>query len=150
MNGHAAQGRPVNGDAAHGRPVTAGLRIRLARAAVAAVWLYEGLWCKVLGGDGDQRAIVAAVPLLPPSLAAAALTGIGLAETALAGWVLTGRSPRAAAVAQTVLLVAFNAGGLLFAGDRIDAAGRMLTANAALLALAWLLATPPAPRPAHA
>ncbi|MEV4508213.1 DoxX-like family protein [Dactylosporangium sp. NPDC049525] len=113
-----------------------------ARAAVAAVWLYEGLWCKVLGGDGDQQAIVAAVPLLPPALAAAALTGIGLAEVAVAAWVLTGRRARAAAVTQTVLLVAFNAGGLLFAGDRIADAGRMLTANAALLALVWLLATP--------
>jgi uncharacterized membrane protein YphA (DoxX/SURF4 family) len=116
----------------------------VARAAVAVVWLYEGLWCKVLGGDGDQQAIVAAVPLLPPALAGAALTGLGLAETALAVWVLTGRRARAAAVTQTVLLVAFNAGGLLFAADRIDDAGRMLTANAALLTLAWLLAAPPA------
>lgn len=117
-----------------------------ARTAVAAVWLYEGLWCKILGGDGDQRAIVGAVPLLPPALATAALVGIGLAETAIAAWVLTGRRARAAAVTQTVLLVAFNAGGLLFAGDRIGDAGRMLTANAALLALAWLLARPSSPR----
>ncbi|MEV4135752.1 DoxX-like family protein [Dactylosporangium sp. NPDC049742] len=109
-----------------------------ARAAVAAVWLYEGLWCKLLHGDPDQEKIVAAAPLLGP----AALTGIGLVEVALAAWVLTGRWPRAAAATQTVLLVAFNAGGLLFAGDHIADAGRMLTSNAALLALAWLLATP--------
>ena len=25
--------------------------IWLVRLAVAAVWLYEGLWCKLLGGD---------------------------------------------------------------------------------------------------
>jgi uncharacterized membrane protein YphA (DoxX/SURF4 family) len=111
-----------------------------ARAAVAAVWLYEGLWCKVL--TGDQLSIVAAVPFLPPALASAALTGVGVAETALAVWVLTGRRARAAAIVQTVLLVAFNAGGLLFAADQISDEGRMLTANAALLALAWLLTAP--------
>lgn len=110
-----------------------------ARWALAAVWLYEGLWCKVI--DGSQRAIVAEVPLLPAPLVTAALVVIGLAETALAGWVLTGRHARAAAVTQTVLLVAFNAGGLLFAGEHITDPGRMLTANAALLALAWLLAS---------
>ncbi|MDG6103323.1 hypothetical protein Daura_36500 [Dactylosporangium aurantiacum] len=112
--------------------------------AVAAVWLYEGLWCKVVAGS--QRAILADVPLLPAALVTAALVTIGLAETALAGWILTGRHPRAAAVTQTVLLVAFNAGGLLFAGEHITEPGRMLTANAALLALAWLVAG--APRPA--
>ncbi|GAB3851597.1 DoxX-like family protein [Dactylosporangium cerinum] len=116
------------------------MRIRLARAAVAAVWLHEGLWCKVL--TGDQLSVVAAVPFLPPALAPAALIGLGVAETALAVWVLTGRRARAAAIVQTVLLVAFNAGGLLFAADQIADAGRMLTANAALLALAWLLTGP--------
>ncbi|MET7421992.1 DoxX-like family protein [Dactylosporangium sp. NPDC005555] len=116
--------------------------VRFARAAVAAVWLYEGLWCKILGGDPAQREIVAEVPML-------SLTAIGVAETALAVWVLTGRHARAAAVVQTVLLVAFNAGGLLLAADHIADPGRMLTANAALLALAWLL--PPKPdRPANA
>lgn len=64
-----------------------------ARAAVAAVWLYEGLWCKILGGDADQQAIVAAVPQLPPALAASAVTAIGVAEVAVAAWVLTGRFP---------------------------------------------------------
>ncbi len=117
------------------------MRYGVARAAVAAVWLYEGLWCKVLGGDGDQRAILADVPLLPAGLAGAALAGIGVVEVAVAVWVLTGRWARGAAVTQTVLLVAFNAGGLVFAGDRITDAGRMLTANGALLALAWLLAS---------
>ena len=119
--------------------------VRLGRFAVAAVWLYEGLWCKILGGDGEQRAILAAVPLLPARLVPAALVGAGLAETAIAAWVLSGRRARAAALTQTALLVAFNAGGLCFAAGRITDAGRMLTANAALLALAWLLAAPSGP-----
>jgi hypothetical protein len=36
----------------------------LVRCAIAAVWVYEGLWCKVLGRTPYQRAIVEAVPLL--------------------------------------------------------------------------------------
>ncbi|MDH6121005.1 hypothetical protein ABH930_005131 [Kitasatospora sp. GAS204A] len=36
-----------------------------ARCRVALIWFYEGLWCKVLPGRADQRAIVAGLPLLP-------------------------------------------------------------------------------------
>ena len=32
------------------------------RASVAAVWLYEGLWCKVLGRVQSQVEVVKAVP----------------------------------------------------------------------------------------
>ncbi len=35
----------------------------LLRFGVAAVWLYEGLWCKLLGGVPNQANIVAAHPL---------------------------------------------------------------------------------------
>jgi len=118
--------------------------MRVARVAVAAVWLYEGLWCKVLGGQPEQRAIVADVPGLPDGQAGAALVALGVVETAIGAWVLGGGRPRAAALAQTVLLVAVNAGGLLFAADRIAEPGRMIVQNAALLALAWLLARRPA------
>lgn len=45
---------------------------------------------------------------------------IGAAEVALAGWMLSGRRPRRAAAAQTALLLGMNAGGLLFAGERIE------------------------------
>jgi uncharacterized membrane protein YphA (DoxX/SURF4 family) len=122
--------------------------MRAARLAVAAVWCYEGLWCKVLRPDAGQRSIVAAVPGLPVAWAPAALAGIGVLETAIGGWVLSGAQPRRAAWAQTGLLVAVNAGGLLFARSRIPAPGRMLTQNAVLLTLAWLLAEQPAHRPA--
>ncbi|MFI5915808.1 DoxX-like family protein [Dactylosporangium sp. NPDC051541] len=110
----------------------------LARGAVASVWLYEGLWCKLVRPDAGQLAIVSGVPGAG-SWSDGLLVLIGLAETALAGWVIWGRAGRAAAAVQTVLLVAFNAGGLLFGAGHIDEPGRMLTANAALLAAAWLL-----------
>jgi uncharacterized membrane protein YphA (DoxX/SURF4 family) len=102
------------------------------RAVLAAVWLYEGLWCKVLRPRPEQRAVVAAA--LPGS-PGGVLTGIGLAEAALGVWVLSGVRTRAAAAAQAGLLVGVTTGGLAFAAGRIRRPGRMLARNAALLAL---------------
>jgi uncharacterized membrane protein YphA (DoxX/SURF4 family) len=119
----------------------------VARAAVAAVWLYEGLWCKVFGASPEQRSIVAAA--LPPACVTAAVIGLGLIETAIALWVMSGAEPRSAALVQTGLLIGLNAGGLLFAGDRIADPGRMLTQNAVLLAVVWLLARQPVRRLAN-
>lgn len=113
---------------------------RLARAAVASVWLYEGLWCKILRVDPDQRAIVAAVPGPPAAVLRGALTAIGAVETGVAGWVISGRARRGAAVAQTGLIVFLNAGGLAVGRDRIAHPARMLATNAVLVAAAWLLA----------
>jgi uncharacterized membrane protein YphA (DoxX/SURF4 family) len=110
------------------------------RAGVAAVWLYEGLWRKLIRTDPAQVSIVAGVPGLPDRYAVAALRGIGVAETALGAWVLTGAAPRLAASAQTGLLCGMNAGGLLFAGQHIARPRRMLAGNAVLLAAAWSLA----------
>jgi hypothetical protein len=123
--------------------------VTAARAALAAAWLYEGLWLKVVRADAGQLSIVARVPGLPPSRAAAALAGIGAVETALGIWVLSGVRPRGAAWTQCGLLVAVNAGGLAFARDRIGAPGRMLARNAVLLAVAWSLARRPARRAAR-
>jgi uncharacterized membrane protein YphA (DoxX/SURF4 family) len=117
--------------------------MRAARAAVAAVWLYEGLWCKVFAGAPDQRLIVASVPALPPAWVTAAVVGLGTVETAIALWVLSGVVARTAAYVQTGLIVLCNAFGLLFAGARIAEPGRMLTQNAVLLAVVWLLARQP-------
>ena len=112
----------------------------LARLAVALVWLYHGLWCKLLGLCPGHQAIVASVPGLGPAAAGAALVALGLLETALAAWVLSGARPVAAAVVQTLLLVAMNAGGLAWGRDHIADPGAMVVQNLALLALVWLVA----------
>ena len=114
--------------------------MRIARLAVALVWLYQGLWCKLLGGCPGHQAIVEAVPWLGESGGAVLLSGLGLLETGLAAWVLSGWRPRAAALVQTVLLVAMNGGGLLWGREHIADPGAMLTQNFAFLTLAWIVA----------
>ncbi|MET7289394.1 DoxX-like family protein [Streptomyces sp. NPDC005573] len=119
-----------------------------ARGAIALVWFYEGFWCKVWPGRADQRAIVGDVPLLPGWAVTAALLAIGLAEVGIGLWVLSGRRARAAAAVQTALVLVFNAGGLLFAPDRIDEPGRLLTQNLVFLVLIHAVGTRNAGAPA--
>jgi uncharacterized membrane protein YphA (DoxX/SURF4 family) len=112
----------------------------VSRLAVALVWLYQGLWCKVLGRCPGHQAIVEAVPGLDHRTAAAALAGLGLIEVGLAAWVLSGWRPRAAATAQTLLLVGMNGGGLLWGREHIADPGAMIVQNLAFLTLAWVVA----------
>lgn len=124
------------------------LRIRpdpgLIRASIALVWLYQGLWCKLLGGAPQHQAIVAKVPFLGAGEAKAMLIALGLFECSIAAWVLSAKHLRYAALAQTVLLIAMNTGGLIWARRLIPDAGSMLVQNFAFLMLIWIAAEEPA------
>jgi SAM-dependent methyltransferase len=110
------------------------------RLAVALVWLYQGLWCKLLGRCPGHRAIVAAVPGLAGRAGTVVLLGLGAVEVGLAVWVLSGWRPRLAALAQTLLLVGMNGGGLLWGRAHIADPGALITQNLAFLTLVWLVA----------
>jgi hypothetical protein len=112
--------------------------IAVIRCAVAAVWLYEGLWCKLLGREARQVQVVEAVPRLGPLVGRYFLKGLGAVESLLALWVLSGITPGLCALAQTVLLVSLNANGLLWARHIIHDPGGMVVKNASFLLLAWL------------
>jgi hypothetical protein len=112
----------------------------LTQIAVAAVWLYEGLWCKLLGGIPLQVEVVEAVPLVDARIGAWLLRAIGVVECALALWVLSGWLPFVAAFAQTALLVGMNSCGLLWARHIIPDPGGMVVKNFAFLVLAWVVA----------
>lgn len=112
---------------------------RMLTGAVAAVWLHQGLWCKVVRKGMRHERIVADVPYIGPVRARAATMAIGSGEVALAAWVTSGQAPVQAAAVQTALLVGMNGGGLLFARERIAAPGRMLLRNVAFLAAIWTL-----------
>jgi DoxX-like family len=115
----------------------------LIHIAVAAVWLYEGLWCKLLNGEPHQVRVVEAVPGFGPRLGKSILQLLGIAEVALAVWVLTGISPIVCAVAQTALLVILNTCGILWARHLIPDPVGMLLKNFAFLVLAWVSASFP-------
>ena len=112
--------------------------LRLIRTSIAMVWLYEGLWCKVLGHAPRHQAILKNVPLLTPAAAHSALIALGLLECGIAVWVISGWRPIQGAVLQTALLVSMNAGGLIFAAGIIPEPAGMLLQNFAFLVLAWI------------
>jgi len=112
----------------------------LMKVAVAGVWLYEGLWCKLLGGEPHQLEVVEAAPFFGPRLSALFLRSLGTVEVALGTWVLSGVAPGLCALAQTLLLVTLNANGLLWARRLIHDPGGMVVKNFALLVLAWVAA----------
>jgi uncharacterized membrane protein YphA (DoxX/SURF4 family) len=109
----------------------------LARLAIAAVWLYQGGWCKLVAPNQRHIRIVAHLPGVGPAHARKVLAMVGTVEVALAAWVLSGRAPRTAAAAQTALLGAMNGGGLLFSRDTIPEPANMVTQNLVLVALIW-------------
>jgi DoxX-like family len=115
----------------------------LIRVAVAAVWLYEGLWCKLLRGQPHELKVVAAVPYFGPRIGAFFLQVLGMVEVALGIWTLTAVAPLPCAVAQTSLLIALNASGLLWARHIIHDPGGMVVKNAAFLVLVWVMASLP-------
>jgi hypothetical protein len=115
----------------------------LIRIAVAAVWLYEGLWCKLLGGEPRQLRIVEAVPRWGPRVGAGFLKLLGATEVGLALWALSGALPISCAAAQTFLLVALNTGGLLWARGLIHDPAGMVVKNSAFLVLVWISASLP-------
>ena len=117
----------------------------LLRAAVAAVWLYEGLYCKLLGGVPHQEDVVAAHPLFGKKLAKIFITTLAWVEIALAVWVMAGWHPGLAALAQTLLLVVMNANGLLFARHIIPDPAGMVVKNFGFVLLAWVAAAQATP-----
>jgi DoxX-like family len=109
----------------------------LLRASVAAVWVYEGLWCKLLGQTPSQVDVAKAVPVVG-RFGTTLLKLVGAVECGLAVWVMTGIAPGACAISQTALLVILNANGLMWARRMIHEPAGMVVKNIAFLALVWV------------
>jgi uncharacterized membrane protein YphA (DoxX/SURF4 family) len=107
------------------------------RLAVAAVWLYEGLWNKVLGRAAREAQVVAAVPTLGPRFGQLFLKVLGVVEVLLAVWVMVGIEPGWCALAQIALLILLNANGLMWARHIIHDPAGMVIKNIAFLVLVW-------------
>jgi hypothetical protein len=116
------------------------------RASVAAVWLYEGLWCKLLGRVHSQVQVVSAVPLLGPRFGLPFLKGLGVVEVGLAAWVVAGVAPGVCAIVETTLLIVLNANGLVWARRMIHEPAGMVVKNIAFLVLVWVCGAIPGGR----
>jgi uncharacterized membrane protein YphA (DoxX/SURF4 family) len=110
------------------------------RAAIASVWLYQGLWLKLLGRAPRHQEIVGTVPFLKSRQSRYALLLLGTLECVLAAWVLSGFRAREAALMETLLLGLMNAAGLLWARNLIPEPAGMLLQNCVFLLLAWVAA----------
>lgn len=107
----------------------------LARYGLGAVWIFHGLFSKVLLGIPRHQRIVGRI--LGDDLAAPATLAIGAGEILLGLWILSGKLRQGSAAAQTILLVAMNTLELLYAWDLLLSPVAMVFANLLLLALAW-------------
>ena len=109
----------------------------LAMLGAAAVWVHQGLWCKVLSGDPAHREVLASVPGLTGRQARTATVALGVAETGLALLVAIRGNRRWVAALQTALVAGFNAGGLIVGRRHIPHPARLLTRNGVFVALIW-------------
>jgi hypothetical protein len=98
--------------ARRGEPATAA---RAAAWLVATVWLVNGAYNKLLRGSPRHLAIVQSIPGFAGATGEHVLMLVGIAEVAIALWVLSARQPRHCAVAQTVSLLSMNLVELTFA-----------------------------------
>lgn len=116
-------------------------RIRLhevVRIVIAAVWVFHGLYSKILDGIPRHRMIVGQI--LGEEHARPLAVMIGLGEILLGLWVLSGRRTFACALFQTLALVAMNTLEILFAKELLISAPGMVALNLLLLGSAWWLA----------
>lgn len=116
-------------------------RIRLhevVRIVIAAVWVFHGLFSKILDGIPRHRMIVGRI--LGEEHARLLAVMIGVGEILLGLWVLSGRRTFACAFFQTLALVAMNTLEILFAKELLISAPGMVVLNLLLLGSAWWLA----------
>ena len=106
------------------------------RGAIALVWLYQGLWHKIIDPDGHHRKLLSAALGTPWSRPAC--LALGILETAIALAVFADRWPKRLGWLQIGLLAAMNTGGLLAARSQIPDPVGMLTINAAFACAIWL------------
>ena len=103
------------------------------------MWVFHGLYSKLLGGIPRHRMIVARV--LGEDLAGVATVAVGILEILLGLWAFSHRLPRTCAAAQTLAIVAMNTLEISRAPDLLISAPGMVLLNIGFLALGWYSAT---------
>ncbi|MGN6727313.1 MAG: DUF2071 domain-containing protein [Tepidisphaeraceae bacterium] len=104
---------------------------------VAAVWICNGLLFKLLHVLPRHLTIVQSMPGLGGHRGEIALQCIGAGELLLAGWIISGRYPRACAAFQTSVLLSMNVLELIFARSHLLTPLGLVPINLMFLAVAW-------------
>jgi uncharacterized membrane protein YphA (DoxX/SURF4 family) len=102
------------------------------RLVITLIWLYEGLWQKIIVQDTHELSIVQQFAATPES-ARLLMAGIGGAETLLALGVLSGLLARPLACFQVFILVTMNLTGIFFGRGTIAAPVSLIIHNLPLL-----------------
>jgi|ERR1051325_1187255 hypothetical protein len=106
-----------------------------AQVVIGSVWVFHGLYSKILNGIPRHRLIVGKILGTPN--AGMATSAIGLLELLLGLWAYTGWQPVACAVVQTAAIVAMNSLEIFLAGELLISAIGMVILNLGFLALVW-------------
>ena len=109
-----------------------------AQVLIGSVWVFHGLYSKILNGIPRHRLIVGRI--LGEANAGLATKVIGLLEVLLGVWVFIGWQPVMCAVIQTAALVSMNTLEIILAGELLISAVGMVILNLGFLSLVWLWA----------
>ena len=108
------------------------------RCLTAGVWIVFGLVFKVMHLLPRHETIVATI--IGEKWAGPATVVIGVAETGMGLWILSGRWPIACALAQTIVLVCMNSLEISLAKEHLLAPMAMVCANIIFVSVGWIVA----------
>jgi len=106
-----------------------------ARGLIAGVWIFHGLFSKILDGIPRHRLIVERI--LGEEYAVPATILIGCLEILLGCWVLWGKRRRLCAGIMTMALVSMNTLEIILARELLISAVGMVALNLAFTAVIW-------------
>jgi hypothetical protein len=107
----------------------------IAQIVIGSVWVFHGLYSKILNGIPRHRLIVGKI--LGVANAGVATKAIGLLEVLLGVWAFTGWQPVGCAAVQSAAIVAMNTLEILLAGELLISGIGMVILNLGFLSLVW-------------
>src|SRR3954470_24937717 len=107
----------------------------LAQIVIGSVWVFHGLYSKILKGIPRHQLIVGRV--LGDKIARPATKTIGCLEVLLGLWAFSGFARVECAAVQTLAIVGMNTLEIILAGDLLISAIGMVFLNLGFLAVIW-------------
>jgi hypothetical protein len=111
----------------------------VAQIGIGSVWVFHGLYSKILNGIPRHRLIVGRI--LGTERSGIATKTIGLLELLLGAWAIAGWHPVWCASVQTAAIIVMNSLEILLARGLLISSIGMVTLNIGFLSLVWWWAT---------